>query len=102
MEQLWFLRGPYRDVISKGQSQDRELCTGVCEERTWARESEEYPLLEAVARERLVKTQQDRKSLAGAVVICELSRLAMVNNSSHQSKPRLHSQILREVFRVEE
>jgi hypothetical protein len=33
MEELWFLRGPCRDVISKGQSQDRELCTGVCEER---------------------------------------------------------------------
>jgi hypothetical protein len=33
------------------------------------------PLLEAVAKERLVKTQQAGKGLAGAVVICELCRL---------------------------
>jgi hypothetical protein len=33
------------------------------------REAEEFPLLEAVARERLVKTQQAGKGLAGAVVI---------------------------------
>jgi hypothetical protein len=37
-------------------------------------ETEESPLLEAVARERLVKTQQAGKGLAGAVVICELCR----------------------------
>jgi hypothetical protein len=30
------------------------------------------PLLEAVGRERLVKTQQAGKGLSGAVVICEL------------------------------
>jgi hypothetical protein len=41
------------------------------------REAEESPLLEAVARERLVKTQQAGKSLAGTVVICELWRLAV-------------------------
>jgi hypothetical protein len=35
-------------------------------------EAEESPLLEAVARERLVKTQQAGKGLTGAVVICEL------------------------------
>jgi hypothetical protein len=35
-------------------------------------EAEESPLLEAVARERLVKTQQTGKGLAGAMVICEL------------------------------
>jgi hypothetical protein len=29
-------------------------------------------MLEAVAKEGLVKTQQNRKGLAGAVVICEL------------------------------
>jgi hypothetical protein len=44
-----------------------QSCTGVCEDRTSARESEEHPLLEAVARERLVKTRQARKGLAGAV-----------------------------------
>jgi hypothetical protein len=40
--------------------------------RTWAREAEEHPLLVAVARERLVKTQQTGKGLAGAVVICKV------------------------------
>jgi hypothetical protein len=40
------------------------------------REAEESPLLEAVAREKLVKTQQAGKTLAGAVLICELRRLA--------------------------
>jgi hypothetical protein len=35
-------------------------------------EAEESPLLEAVTRERLVKTQQAGKDLVGAVVICEL------------------------------
>jgi hypothetical protein len=34
-------------------------------------------LLDAVARERLVKTQQAGKGLAGAVVICELWRLTL-------------------------
>jgi hypothetical protein len=33
--------------------------------------------LEAVARERLVKTQKAEKGLAGAVVICELWRLVV-------------------------
>jgi hypothetical protein len=33
---------------------------------------EEYPLLEAVTRELLVKTQQAGKCLAYAVVICEV------------------------------
>jgi hypothetical protein len=36
------------------------------------REAEESPLLEAVARERLVKTQQAGKILAADMVICEL------------------------------
>jgi hypothetical protein len=54
-----------------------EFCTGGCEDRTWAREAEEPLLLEAVARERLVKTQKSGKGLAGAVVICEFWRLAV-------------------------
>jgi hypothetical protein len=33
-------------------------------------------MLEAVARERLLKTQQVGKGLVGAVVICEVWRLA--------------------------
>jgi hypothetical protein len=43
---------------------------GGCEERTLAREAEESPLLETVTGERLVKTQQAGKGLAGAVMIC--------------------------------
>jgi hypothetical protein len=35
-----------------------EFCTGGREDRTGAREAEESPLLEAVARELLVKTQR--------------------------------------------
>jgi hypothetical protein len=40
-------------------------------------EAEESPLLEAVTRQRLLKTQQAGKYLAGGVVISELWRLAM-------------------------
>jgi hypothetical protein len=40
-------------------------------------EAEESPLLEAFARERLVKTQQAGKCLAGVVVIRELWRLGV-------------------------
>jgi hypothetical protein len=54
-----------------------KFCTGGCDKRTWARGAEESPLLEAVARERLVKTQQAGKCLVCAVVIDELWRLAM-------------------------
>jgi hypothetical protein len=36
---------------------------GGCEDRTCAREDEESPLLEAVVRERLMKTQQGGKGL---------------------------------------
>jgi hypothetical protein len=68
--------------------QPSQFCTEVCEEerqleeschseRTAARETEESPQLEAVARERLVKTRQVGKNLASAVVICEWWRLAM-------------------------
>jgi hypothetical protein len=78
-----FLRGPCRVVILKtiGATEwvvsSVEFCTGGCEERIWAREAEDSQLLEAVIRERLVKTQQAGKCLAGAVVICELWRLAV-------------------------
>jgi hypothetical protein len=58
---MCFLRGPCQDVISKEQSYFTEFCTGGCEERMWAREAEESPLLEVVARERLKKTQQASK-----------------------------------------
>jgi hypothetical protein len=39
---------------------------------------EEFPLLEAVTRERLVKTQKTEKDLACAVVICKAWKLATV------------------------
>jgi hypothetical protein len=42
-----------------------EFCTGGFEERTSAGEAEEPPLLEAVAKERLMKTQQAGKWLIG-------------------------------------
>jgi hypothetical protein len=41
-------------------------------------EAEKLPLLEAVAREWLVKTQQAGKDSAGAVVICKMWILTMV------------------------
>jgi hypothetical protein len=40
-------------------------------------ETEESPLLEAVTREWRMKTQQNGKNLACAVVICKMWRLAM-------------------------
>jgi hypothetical protein len=54
-----------------------EFCTGSCEEKTWARETEESPLLEAFTREQLVKTQKAGKGLVVAAVICELQRSAV-------------------------
>jgi hypothetical protein len=50
---------------------------GVCEERTSSCEAEESPLLETIASEWLVKTQQAGKGLGCAVVICELWRIAV-------------------------
>jgi hypothetical protein len=57
--------------------QQSHFRSGSCEERTWTSEAEWSPLLEAVAKERLVKTKQAGKGLAGTVVICELWRLAV-------------------------
>jgi hypothetical protein len=51
-----------------------KFCMGFCEEATWVLEAEESPLLEAVARERLMKTQQAGKGLTCAMVIYELWR----------------------------
>jgi hypothetical protein len=78
-----------------------QFCTGAWEERTWAHGAEESPLLEAVAREKLVKTKQAGKSLAGdnlwivdirrgAVITCIFETyVKMMNKSINQSKPRL-------------
>jgi hypothetical protein len=71
----WFVQTCYKKGTKLVES---EFCTGGCEERTCAREGEEFPRLESVARERLVNTYQTGKDLAGAVVICELWRLALV------------------------
>jgi hypothetical protein len=50
----------------------QKFCLGGCDNRTWAREAEESPLLEVVAREWLVKTQQ-----AVAVVIYKVWKSAI-------------------------
>jgi hypothetical protein len=51
---------------------------GGYEDGTWAQEAEESPLLEAVATELQLKTQQAGKGLAGAVVICKVWWLVIV------------------------
>jgi hypothetical protein len=48
-------------------------------------EAEESPLLEAVARKRLVKKLQAGKFLVGAMVICDLWRLAVALYCSSES-----------------
>jgi hypothetical protein len=56
----------------------QESWTGDCGKRTWTCEVEESPLLVAIAREWLVKTQQAGKGLASAVVrICEVWKLSI-------------------------
>jgi hypothetical protein len=73
-----FLRGPCRDVISKGKSEfivssaPEAVKKGL--ERVRLKKS---PLLEDVARKRLVKTQQAGKGLVGDLVVFELCRLAV-------------------------
>jgi hypothetical protein len=57
--------------------QSSEFCTWVCEERTWEHDAEESLLLEAVARERLMKSRQPINFPARGMMICELRRLAM-------------------------
>jgi hypothetical protein len=42
-----------------------ESCTGACDDRIFVRKAEESPLLEAIAREWLMKTQQAGKRLSG-------------------------------------
>jgi hypothetical protein len=53
LEQLRFLCGPCRDVISMGQCQFSQFCTEVCEERTWAG-GRGIAIVGAVTRKRLV------------------------------------------------
>jgi hypothetical protein len=56
---------------------ERQFYTGGCEDRTPVCEVEESPLLQAVATEWLMKTQQAGKRLKGAVVICQVWRLTI-------------------------
>jgi hypothetical protein len=66
IEERCFLWGPCREVITRADQLRTEFCKGGWEER----EAEESPLLEAVAMERLVKTQQAGKGLACVAMIC--------------------------------
>jgi hypothetical protein len=66
-----------RSYLEDNWGRPSQFCTEVCEERTRASEAEEPPESEAVVRERMVKTTQTGKRLAGAVVICELWRSAV-------------------------
>jgi hypothetical protein len=76
-----------------------EFCKGGCAKGTWERGAEESQLLQAVARERLLKTQQAGKYLTDAVVNCKVWRTVIplqllvvpsgVNKSNIQSIPRL-------------
>jgi hypothetical protein len=70
-------RGYKRDEVLSLLQLIVQFCTGGYEDRTRAREAEESPLVEAIARERLMKTQQAGKCLAGTVVICEMWRFAV-------------------------
>jgi hypothetical protein len=85
------------------QSVTLEFCPRDCEDRTWADEAEESPLLEAVAREQLVEDTAGQKRFSkrcGGLWIVEISSGAViarssgsyvwvVNRSIHQSKPHL-------------
>jgi hypothetical protein len=54
-----------RSYVDDIQVDQVQFCTGACEEWTSVREAEESSLLESVARERLMKTQQAAKRLSG-------------------------------------
>jgi hypothetical protein len=61
-----FLLGPCKGVIRRTiEARIVQLEESRRSKRTGAREAEEYTLLEAVVRERLVKTQQAGKGLRG-------------------------------------
>jgi hypothetical protein len=70
MQQLNYNNG--NGVFLRGSCQGQtlvessvEFCTASCEERTWACEAEESPLLETVAGEQLMKIQQVGRRLGG-------------------------------------
>jgi hypothetical protein len=49
-------------IIRRTVGQLSQFCTGVCKDKISTCEDEEPPLLETVAREQLVKTQQAGKA----------------------------------------
>jgi hypothetical protein len=79
IEERCFLCSPYQDCIRKGPTvvdilipygrlwrrESVEFCNGGCEDKIWVRKAEESPLLEAFARERLMKTEYAWKRLSG-------------------------------------
>jgi hypothetical protein len=73
----YFLLGPCKGVIREGNLGNRVSSVQQHLKRGLERGTEESPLLEAVSRERLVKTQQAGKDLECAVVICKVCRLAV-------------------------
>jgi hypothetical protein len=64
----WYMQSSYNED-NWGDPVSCQLSVGFwmggCEGGTWAREAEESPLLEAVAREMLMRTQQAGKKLSG-------------------------------------
>jgi hypothetical protein len=80
MEELCFLCGPCRDVTTeevRSLVSEKSVRRELPFREDLSAEAEESPLLEAVTRERLVKTQQAVKDLSCAVVIRKVWRLAM-------------------------
>jgi hypothetical protein len=62
-----------------------EFCIRGCEDRTRVREDEESPLLETIARERLMKTKQAGKRLSvccGDLLNLETSDSVLITLSS--------------------
>jgi hypothetical protein len=71
-----FLRGPCRDVTSKGQSQLLESSAPETVKRGPERVNlKNFHRQKPLPGKRRVKEEQTRKCLAGAVVICEVLRL---------------------------
>jgi hypothetical protein len=68
------LCGPFRDVITRIVGSVSLLSSAGEDVKI---KPECMKLIKAAARERLVKTQQAGRGLTGAVVICELWRLAV-------------------------
>jgi hypothetical protein len=67
-----FILGPFKGVIRKKIGGGRVSSVRESVKRELERGNLRISTVEAVTRERLVKTQQAGKCLAGAVVICEL------------------------------